>query len=78
MRSKCYGFKCGNRSKNRLKVISEPFSKNIKIDEYYNFLLGEDYQQECDNYITRSLNHEMYLQQLKKQHYPFLIINDVR
>ena len=27
---------------------------------------GEDYQQECDNYIIRSINHEIYLQRLKK------------
>ena len=24
------------------------------------------YQQECDNYLNRSLNHEMYLRKVKK------------
>ena len=35
--------------------------KNIKT-----FLSGEEYLKGCDNYILRSINHEMYLQKLKK------------
>ena len=66
LRSKCYASKCGNGTKNKLKGISKSFSRNINNDEYYNCLLGEDYQQEDDNYIIRSLDHELYLQQLKK------------
>ena len=27
---------------------------------------GEEFQQECDNYLIRSLNHEMHLQRVKK------------
>ena len=27
---------------------------------------GEEDQKECDNYIIRSLNHEMYLQLVQK------------
>ena len=34
LRSKCYAFKCGNDSKNKLKGISKSYSKNIKFDEY--------------------------------------------
>ena len=29
-------------------------------------LNGEDYQQECDIYVFRSPNHEMYLQLVQK------------
>ena len=61
-----YAFKCGDDSKNRLKCISRSYSKNIKFEEYYNCLFSGEYQKDCDNYILRSLNHEMYLQQVKK------------
>ena len=66
LRSKMYAFKCGNDSKNKLKGISKSQSKNIKFGEYIKCLNGEDYQQECDNYIIRSINHEMILQKVKK------------
>ena len=66
LRSKMYVFKCGNDSKNKLKCISKSQSRNIKFEEYYNCLDGKEYQKECDNYIIRSFNHEMYLQRVKK------------
>ena len=66
LRSKCYAFKCGDNSKNKLKGISKSQSRNIKFDEYYNCLFGREYQQECDNYILRSIIHEMVLQKVKK------------
>ena len=66
LRSKCYAFKCGNDSMNKLKGISKSQSKNIKFEEYYNCLFGRDYQKECDNYILRSINHDMVLQKVKK------------
>ena len=66
LRSKMYAFKCGGDSKNKLKGISKSQSKNIKFEEYKKCLDGEDYQQECDNYIIRSINHEMVLQKVKK------------
>ena len=50
----------------KLEGISKGQSKNIKIEEYYNCLFGGEYQQECDNYIIRSINHEMKLQRVKK------------
>ena len=56
-----YAFESGNDSKNKLKGISKSYSKNIKFEDYYNCLFGGKYQQECDNYILRSLNHKMYL-----------------
>ena len=61
-----YSFKCGDNSKNKLNCISKSQSKRIKFEEYKKRLDGEDYQQECDNYIIRSINHEMYLQRVKK------------
>ena len=66
LRSKCYAFKCGEDSKNKLKSISKSYSRNIKFDEFYNCLFGREYQQECDNCILRSVNHEMVLQKVKK------------
>ena len=65
-RSKMYAFKCGDDSKNKLKGISKSQSKNIKFKEYKKCLDGEDYQQECDNYIIRPIIHEMVLQKVKK------------
>ena len=66
LRSKCYAFKCGDDSKNKLKGISKPYSRNIKLEEYKKCLYGEKYQQECVNYILRSINHEMVLQKVRK------------
>ena len=66
LRSKMYAFKCGGDSKNKLKGISKSQSKNIKFEEYKKCLDGQEYQQECDNYIIRSINHEMILQKVKK------------
>ena len=60
-----YSFKYGNDNKNKLKGISKSQSKHIKFEEYYNCLFGRNYQKECDNYILRSINQEMYLQEVK-------------
>ena len=66
LRSKMCAFKCGDDSKKKLKGISKNQPKNFEFEEYYNCLFGGKYQQECDNYIIRSLNHEMHLQWVKK------------
>ena len=66
LRSKMYAFKCGDDSKNKLKGVSKSQSKNIKFEEYKKCLDGEDYQKECDNFIIRSINHDMVLQKVKK------------
>ena len=66
LRSKLYSFKCGDNNKNKLKGISKSQSKHIKFEEYYNCLFSGKYQKECNNYIIRSINHEMYLQEVKK------------
>ena len=70
-------FKCGGESKNILNGISKSQSKTIKFEEYYICLFGGKYQQERDNYIIRSINHEMYLHRVKNRHYLFSMINDV-
>ena len=68
LRSKAYSFKCkdNGENKNKIKGISKSQSKHIKFEEYYNCLFGKEYQKECDNYIIRSINHEMVLQKVKK------------
>ena len=62
LRSKMYAFKCGNDSKDKLKGFRKGQSKNINFIEYKRCLDGEEYQKECDNFIVRSLNHEICLQ----------------
>ena len=68
MRSKAYSFKCKDKdeNKNKMKRISKPQSKHIKFEEYYNCLFDREYQKECNNYIIRSINHQMILQEVKK------------
>ena len=68
LKSKAYSFKCNdnNENKNKIKGISESQSKHNKIEEYKKCLDGEEYQKECNNYILRSINHEMHLQEIKK------------
>ena len=68
LRSKAYSFKCkdNNEDKNKIKGISKSQSKHIKFEEYYNCLFDGKYQKNCNNYIIRSINHEMVLQEVKK------------
>ena len=68
LRSKAYSFKCKieDENKNKIKGISKSQSKHNKFEEYYNCLFGKEYQKEYDNYIIRSLNHDMYLQKVRK------------
>ena len=67
LRSKMYAFKCRDdtEDKNKLKGISKNQSKYFKFQEHYNCLFGEGYQEECENYILRSVNHEMNPQPVK-------------
>ena len=80
MRSKAYSFKCkeDDENGNKIKGISKSQSKHIKYEEYKKCLDGKEYQRECNNYILRSINQEMPLQEIKKNRlYLFLMINDV-
>ena len=71
-----YAFKCADGSKDKIKVISKSYSKNSRIEEYKKCLVGEEYEKECDNYILRSLNHEMYLR--KKEKFSLSFFDDKR
>ena len=64
VRSKTFSFKCKDNieSKNKHKGISKSQSKHTQFEEYYTCLFGGEYQKHCDNFIIRSLNHDMYLQ----------------
>ena len=78
LRSKINSFKCGDTIKNKLKGIPKPQSKHIKIEELEKCSDREVYQRESNNFIVRSINHEMHLQEVKKnQQYFFLMRNDV-
>ena len=66
LKSKMYSFKCGDDNKTELKGISKSQSKQIKFEEFKKSLYGEEYQRDCDKYLLRSLNHEMYLQEVRK------------
>ena len=68
LRSKAYSFKCknDNETQNKLKGISKSQSKHIKVEDYKKYLDEEENQNECNTYILRSINHEMYLQEVKK------------
>ena len=66
LRSKTYSFECGDESKNEIKGTSKSSSKNIKFEEYKKRLDGEKSGKEFDNYVLRSLNHEMYLKRIEK------------
>ena len=72
-----YEFKCGNDSKIKLKGISKSQSKHIKFQEYKKCLDSEAYRKECDKYIMRSINNELYLQLLQNRQYLSLMIKDV-
>ena len=66
LRPKSFSFKCGKKNTKKLKGISKSYSKNIEFDEFKNCLDRVEYQRECDNYIIRSPNLEMYLQLVQK------------
>ena len=66
LRGKMFSFEGGNDSKNKLKGVSKSQSKQNMFEEYKKCLDGEKCQKECNNYILRSINHEMHLQEITK------------
>ena len=50
----------------KLKGICKSQSKNVKSKELKNCLDGKNFHEECDSYISRSIIHEMYLQEVNK------------
>ena len=71
--------KCKNNieGSNKIKGNSISQSRHIRFEEYKKCLDGEEYQKQCNNYILRSINHEMRLQELKNRYYLNSMINDV-
>ena len=65
-RSQAYSFNCNDGNTNKLKVISESQSRHIGFEQYKKCLDGKKYQKECDDYILKSINHDMYLQRVCK------------
>ena len=67
LRSKSYSFKGANDNESKIKLKSnfESQSEHIKLEEK-KCLDGGDYQKECDNYIVRSINLEMFPRKVKK------------
>ena len=69
LRSNASSVECEDKieSKNKLKGVSKSQPKHIKFEKKTKKCLdGEEYQRDCNNYILRSINHEMHLQELKK------------
>ena len=54
-----YAFKNVDKSKNILKGVSKSNSKIIANDEYKKFFDEGNHFQDCDNYVLRSVSHEM-------------------
>ena len=50
----------------KMKSVSKSQSKHINFEEYKTCLHIYKHQSECMNYILRSVNHEMHLQEIKK------------
>ena len=61
-----YAFKCGDNDRNKLKIIFNTQPKHIKFENYKKCLFSEKYQKVYNIYILRSINHDMYLQEVKK------------
>ena len=61
-----FAFKCGNDSTNGMKGISKSQSKHIKFEKYKKCLDEEKNQGEQYNYYLKSIDHDMYLQEIKK------------
>ena len=60
LRSKAYSFTCVGKNTNNLKVPNKSQSKSKKFEEKYKCLFGEEYQKDCDNYISRSIYRDIY------------------
>ena len=61
-----YAFKSGDDCRNKMKGISETYSKNFKFDEHKKYLDRGKHQEECEKSILRSVNYEMHLQKTEK------------
>ena len=64
LRSRSYSYKCGCKNEIKLKGISKSQSKNITFEEYHKCLFEGDYRKECENFVIKSINHDMFLQKV--------------
>ena len=69
LRSKTYSFKCNDKNTKNLHGISKSESKYLKFEEYEKCLNSGEYKQACDNFLIRSLIHEMFLQRFDDKRY---------
>ena len=49
-----------------LKVSQNLKQSIINFDDYYNCLFAGNYRKECENFIIKSMNHDMFLQKVTK------------
>ena len=54
-------------NKNKIKRISKSQSKHNEFEEYEKCLYGKKIPRESNNYILRSINHEMQLREITKK-----------
>ena len=73
LKSKAYSFE-GSVKKENTENSSKSQSENKKFEEYYIYLIGGDYQEKCDSYIIKSVNHGMYFQTV---HYSMFLMRNV-
>ena len=59
LRRKAYFYRCGGENINIMKIFSKSESKMIKFDDCFSCLFGSEHQKESDNYVTRSIKHDM-------------------
>ena len=79
LRSKIFPFKCKDiiESRTKIKGISRSQPNFYKFEEYKKCLDGEDYHSDCNNYILRSINHDMHLQEIKKSTLLLSIVKEI-
>ena len=61
LRSKAFSFRWGSDNIVKLRDISKSHSKKVIFEECYSYQFGAECQKGCDNYIIRSIIHEMFL-----------------
>ena len=66
LRSNMNVFRCGDGSKNKLKGICKSQSDNFRFEEYEKCLDGEKFHSEFYKFILKSIDHDMYLQEIQK------------
>ena len=69
LRSKCYAYTTQlDGYENKFKGIVKGYKKEISFDQYYKCLMNQTYNNTCKQFCIRSHDHEMFLQQITKNH----------